>query len=205
MKYEAYSVELLKAVVTQWTSVRCFAFTKGWNKQFQRKLKKHGTRSTLKRKGKEKKTEYRGSWNFSVACMSTCDYNLFSFHVSIIVIRNQCLHNLFGSGWQIASKSTWEKLGSTFIVFRALWTANWWMRVAVFVLNSCSGIVITSSSEPLLGNYRFTGSWLTTSLHQYFTPEFFNRTCASSVKDFMVICSPPNVCWLTPPLVLFGS
>ena len=66
VKYEAYSVELLKAVVTLWTTVRCFAFTKGWNKQFQRKLKKHGTRSTLKRKGKEKKTEYRGSWIFQL-------------------------------------------------------------------------------------------------------------------------------------------
>ena len=57
VKYEAYSVELLKAVVTLWTTVRCFAFAKRWNEQFQRKFKKHGTRSTLKRKGTEKETE----------------------------------------------------------------------------------------------------------------------------------------------------
>ena len=56
-KYEKYSIELLKAVVTLWTTVRCFAFAKGWNDHFQKKFVKHGTRKTLKNKDTEKETE----------------------------------------------------------------------------------------------------------------------------------------------------
>ena len=39
VKYEAYSVELLKAVVTLWTTVRCFAFTKGGTNSFKGSLR----------------------------------------------------------------------------------------------------------------------------------------------------------------------
>lgn len=53
-KYEMYSIELLEAIVTLWTTVRCFAFAKGWNDHFQKKFIKHGTRKTLKKKGTEK-------------------------------------------------------------------------------------------------------------------------------------------------------
>ena len=56
-KYESYSIELLEAVVTLWTTVRCFAFAKEWNNHFQKKFIKHGTRKTLKKKGTEKETE----------------------------------------------------------------------------------------------------------------------------------------------------
>ena len=56
-KYETYSIELLEAVITLWTTVRCFAFAKGWNDHFQKKFIKHGTRKTLKKKGTEKETE----------------------------------------------------------------------------------------------------------------------------------------------------
>ena len=56
-KYEKYSIELLEAVITLWTTVRCFAFAKGWNDHFQKKFIKHGTRKTLKNKGTEKETE----------------------------------------------------------------------------------------------------------------------------------------------------
>ena len=54
-KHEAYSIKLLRAIVTLWTKVRCFAFVKGWNEHFQTKAKfqKHGTRRSLKRKATE--------------------------------------------------------------------------------------------------------------------------------------------------------
>ena len=56
-KYEKYSIELLEAVITLWTTVRCFAFAKGWNDRFQKKFIKHGTKKTLQKKGTEKETE----------------------------------------------------------------------------------------------------------------------------------------------------
>ena len=55
-KYEPYSIELLRAIITLWTNVRCFAFAKGWNEQFEKKFHKHGTRSTLKKRGTEEET-----------------------------------------------------------------------------------------------------------------------------------------------------
>ena len=48
-RYEAYSLELLKEMVTLWTTVRCFSFAKSWNDKIaQDKFKKHGTRKTLR-------------------------------------------------------------------------------------------------------------------------------------------------------------
>ena len=55
-KYKPYSIELLRAIITLWTNVRCFAFAKGWNEQFRKKFHKHGTRSTLKKRGTEEET-----------------------------------------------------------------------------------------------------------------------------------------------------
>ena len=53
-KYKPYSIELLRAIITLWTNMHCFAFAKGWNEQFEKKFYKHVTRSTLKKRRTEK-------------------------------------------------------------------------------------------------------------------------------------------------------
>ena len=47
--YEQYSIELLKAVISLWVSIRAHAFAKGWTMKFERKYKK-GTRKSLQAK-----------------------------------------------------------------------------------------------------------------------------------------------------------
>ena len=50
-KYEAYSLELLKAVVELWATVRCFSFAAGCDILLQKvSAKKQGTRRVLKMK-----------------------------------------------------------------------------------------------------------------------------------------------------------
>ena len=44
--YEQYSIELLKAVISLWVTVRAYAFAKGWTMKFEKKYKK-GTRKSL--------------------------------------------------------------------------------------------------------------------------------------------------------------
>lgn len=44
--YEKYSIELLKAVISLWVTVRTHAFSKGWTMQFERRYQK-GTRKSL--------------------------------------------------------------------------------------------------------------------------------------------------------------
>ena len=51
--FELYSIELLKAVISLWVSIRGHAFAKGWTMQFERKYKK-GTRKSLKPKVNDK-------------------------------------------------------------------------------------------------------------------------------------------------------
>ena len=46
LSYEEYSIELLKAVVNLWITVRAHAFAKGWTMKFEKKYKK-GTRKSL--------------------------------------------------------------------------------------------------------------------------------------------------------------
>ena len=41
-QYDKYSVELLKAVVSLWVTVRSHAFTKGWTMQFERQYIPNG-------------------------------------------------------------------------------------------------------------------------------------------------------------------
>ena len=56
-KYEAYSLELLKAIVELWATVRCFSFAAGCNILLQKvSTKKQGTRRVLKMKGTEKES-----------------------------------------------------------------------------------------------------------------------------------------------------
>ena len=56
-KYEAYSLELLKAVVELWATVHCFSFAAGCNILLQKvSAKKQGTRRVLKMKGTEKES-----------------------------------------------------------------------------------------------------------------------------------------------------
>ena len=56
-KYETYSLELLKAVVELWATVRCFSFAAGCNILLQKAAaKKQGTRRALKTRGTEKET-----------------------------------------------------------------------------------------------------------------------------------------------------
>ena len=56
-KYETYSLELLKAVVELWATVRCFSFAAGCNILLQKiSAKKQGTRRVLKMKGTEKES-----------------------------------------------------------------------------------------------------------------------------------------------------
>ena len=45
-RFEKYSIELLKAVVRLWTTVRMHAFAKGWTMKFEKWYQK-GTRKTL--------------------------------------------------------------------------------------------------------------------------------------------------------------
>ena len=45
-RFEEYSIELLKAVVRLWTTVRLHAFAKGWTMKFEKRYQK-GTRKTL--------------------------------------------------------------------------------------------------------------------------------------------------------------
>ena len=44
--YELYSMELLKAIISLWVTVRAHAFAKEWTMKFERKYKK-GTRKSL--------------------------------------------------------------------------------------------------------------------------------------------------------------
>ena len=55
-KYEKHSIELLKAVIELWATVRCFSFTAGCNILLQKKGSnaKKGTRRILKMKGTDK-------------------------------------------------------------------------------------------------------------------------------------------------------
>ena len=54
-KYEEASIELLKAVVELWATIRCFSFAAGCNILLQKKTtKKKGTRRVLKMKGTDK-------------------------------------------------------------------------------------------------------------------------------------------------------
>ena len=46
-RYEAYSIELLKAITTLWVSIRGHAFAKEWTMKFQRSKYQKGTRKTL--------------------------------------------------------------------------------------------------------------------------------------------------------------
>ena len=46
-KYEKYSLELLSAVVTLWTTVRGHSFAKGWTMNFEKRYSK-GVRKSLK-------------------------------------------------------------------------------------------------------------------------------------------------------------
>ena len=55
VKYEAYSVELLKAVVTLWTTVRCFAFTKGGTNSFKGSLRNMEQEARWKGRVKKRK------------------------------------------------------------------------------------------------------------------------------------------------------
>ena len=56
-KYETYSLELLKAVVELWATVRCFSFAAGCKILLQKvSAKKQGTRRVLKMKGTEKES-----------------------------------------------------------------------------------------------------------------------------------------------------
>ena len=52
-KCEEYSIELLKAVISLWVTIRAHAFAKGWTMKFENKYKK-GTRKSLQ----PKRTEY---------------------------------------------------------------------------------------------------------------------------------------------------
>ena len=64
-KYEPYSIELLQAIIALWTNVRCFAFAKGWNEQFEKKFHKDGARSTLKKDRKRNQLSHDvnvGNW-----------------------------------------------------------------------------------------------------------------------------------------------
>jgi len=45
-QYEKYSMELLKAVVSLWVTMRAHAFAQGWTMKFERRYKK-GTRKSL--------------------------------------------------------------------------------------------------------------------------------------------------------------
>ena len=57
VKYETYSIELLKAVVELWATVRCFSFAAGCNIPLEKAAaKKQGTRRTLKTRGTEKES-----------------------------------------------------------------------------------------------------------------------------------------------------
>ena len=57
VKYETYSLELLKAVVELWATVRCFSFAAGCNILLQKATaKKQGTRRALKMRGTEKES-----------------------------------------------------------------------------------------------------------------------------------------------------
>ena len=54
-KYEAYSLELLKAVCHLWTTIRAFSFTEGCNILFK-KSHQCGTRKTLIKRGTDEDT-----------------------------------------------------------------------------------------------------------------------------------------------------
>ena len=56
-KYKPYSIELLRAIITVWTNMHCFAFAKGRNEQFEKKFHKHVTRSTFKLKKRRTEKE----------------------------------------------------------------------------------------------------------------------------------------------------
>ena len=45
-RFEKYTIELLKAVVRLWTTMRLHAFAKGWTMKFEKRYQK-GTRKTL--------------------------------------------------------------------------------------------------------------------------------------------------------------
>ena len=47
LKYESYSIELLREIVKLWVTIRGHSFAKDWTMQYERKYKK-GTRKGLK-------------------------------------------------------------------------------------------------------------------------------------------------------------
>ncbi len=49
-KYEEYSIDLLSAIVTLWTTVRGHSFAKGWTMNFEKKYSK-GVLKSLKETG----------------------------------------------------------------------------------------------------------------------------------------------------------
>jgi len=55
--YETYSLELLRAVIELWATVRCFSFSAGCNILLRKAAaKKQGTRRALKTRGTEKES-----------------------------------------------------------------------------------------------------------------------------------------------------